>query len=161
MLSSAKRRSARTPAKDETPQNVQHQSSVLDGLTEVGKGIRHALHLAAVIIDGEGTLAESAKLGIEELGAGLAIVEELLFNPEPCYPSGEAVVLVDDVQEIGRYGVEEPREDDAVHARPRWIIRAGVVGEDVILQGKAAEDEEDVAEPLGVVGRLKIKNYGD
>jgi hypothetical protein len=145
----------------ETPQNVQHQSSVLDGLAEVGKGIRHALHLAAVVIDGEGTLAKSAKLGVEEHGAGLAIVEELLFNPEPCCPGGEAVVLMDDVQEVGGDGVEEPREDDAVHARPHRIVGAGVVAEDVILQGEAAEDEEDVAAPLGVVGGLKIKNDGD
>jgi hypothetical protein len=31
----------------------------------------------------------------------------------------------------------------------------------VILQGKAAEDEEDVAAPLGVVGSLKIEDDRD
>jgi hypothetical protein len=104
-------------------------------------------------------LAESAKLGIEEHGAGLAVVEELLFDPEPCCSGGEAIVLMDDIQEVGGDGVEEPREDDIVHARPRRIVGARVVVEDVILQGEAAEDEEDVAAPLGVVGGLKIKNY--
>ena len=61
-------------------------------------------------------MAESAKLGVEEHGAGLAIVEELLFNPEPCCLGGEAVVLMDDVQEVGGDGVEKPREDNTVHA---------------------------------------------
>ena len=41
---------------------------------------------------------------------------------------------------------------------PCWIGDSGVVTEDVILQHEAAEDEEDVAAPLGVVGGLEVQN---
>jgi hypothetical protein len=37
----------------------------------------------------------------------------------------------------------------------------GIITEDVVLQSESAEDEKDVAAPLGVVGRLQIKNDGD
>jgi hypothetical protein len=40
-------------------------------------------------------------------------------------------------------------------------VEAGVIAEDVILQGEAVEDEEDVAAPLGVVGSLKIEDDRD
>ena len=68
---------------------------------------------------------------------------------------------MDDVQKVGGDDVEDPGDNDAVHTGPRQIIEAGVVAEDVILQGKAAEEEEDVAAPLGVVGSLKIKDDRD
>jgi len=55
-------------------------------------------------------------------------------------------------------GVEDPGQDDTVHARPCRIVGAGNVAEDVLLQREAAEDEENIATPLGVVGGLKIKN---
>ena len=38
-------------------------------------------------------------------------------------------------------------------------MKAGGVIEDVVLQHEAAEDEEDVAAPLGVVGGLEVQNY--
>jgi hypothetical protein len=41
-----------------------------------------------------------AELGVEDHGTGLTVVEELLFNPEPCHPSGDTIALVDDVQEV-------------------------------------------------------------
>ena len=82
MLSSARRRSVRMSAKEGNdfwrvmnwkrslrPQYVQHQSTVMDGLAKIGKGISHALHLAAVVVDGEGALGESAELRVEEHGA--------------------------------------------------------------------------------------------
>jgi hypothetical protein len=81
----------------EATQNIQHKSTVVDGLAKIGKCISHALHLAAVIVDGEGALGEGAKLSVEKHGAGLTIVQELLFEPEPCRPSSDAVTLMDDV----------------------------------------------------------------
>ena len=92
----------------EAAQDVQHQSTVQDGLAKIGKRIRHALHLATVFVDGEGVLAESAELGVEEHGAGLAVVEELLFDAEPRRPSSDAITLVDDVEEVRGDGVEDP-----------------------------------------------------
>jgi len=58
----------------EAAQDVQHEGAVLDGLAKISKCIGHGLHLAAEVVDGEGTLAESAEFGVEEHGAGLAIV---------------------------------------------------------------------------------------
>jgi len=84
----------------------------------------------------------------------------MLLDAEPCCPSSEAVMLVDDVQEIGGDGVVEPGENNAVHACPCQIVEAGDVTENVILQGEATKDEEQVAMPLGVVG-VEIKNDGD
>jgi len=68
---------------------------------------------------------------------------------------------MNNVQEIGGDGVEEPRDDDAVHASPRRIIRTGGVAEDVVLQSEAAEDEQNVATPLGIVGGVEVQNNGD
>jgi hypothetical protein len=67
---------------------------------------------------------------------------------------------MDDVQQVGGDGVENPGDNHIVHARPCRIVGAGVVAEDVILQGKTAKDE-DVAAPLGVVGSLKIEDDRD
>jgi hypothetical protein len=103
-------------------------------------------------------LTEGAKLGVEEHGARLAVVEELLLKSEPGCPGRGFVVLVDDVQQVSGDGVENPGEDDTVHARPRRIVGAGGVAEDVIFQCEAAQDEENIATPFGVVGGLKIKN---
>jgi hypothetical protein len=68
---------------------------------------------------------------------------------------------VDDVEEVGGDGVEDPRDDDAVHARPRRIVGMNDVAEDMVLQGKAAEDEQEVATPLGVVGGLQVEDDGN
>ena len=92
------------------------------------------------------------ELGIEEHGAGLTVVQELLFNLEPRRPSGDAIMFMDDVQEVGGDGVEYPGNDDAIHASPRRIVEAGDVVEDVVLQGEAAKDEEDVAALKGPNG---------
>jgi hypothetical protein len=142
----------------ETPQDVQHKRAVLNGFTKVGESVDHALHLAAVLVDGEGAFGEVAELGVEEHGARLAIVEELLFQTEPRSPSGDTVALVDDVREVGGDGVEDPGDDDEVHAGPGSVGEERRVTEDMVLQGEAAEDEEHVAAPLRVVGRLEVQN---
>ena len=46
----------------EAMQNVQHECMVGDGLAKISKGISHTLHLAAVIVDGEGALGKGAEL---------------------------------------------------------------------------------------------------
>jgi hypothetical protein len=142
----------------EAPQDIQNKSPVLNGFAEVGEGVGPALHLAAVVINGEGALGEGAELDVEEHGAGLSVVQELLFKTKPSSPSGDAVRLVDDVQEVGGDGVEDPGDDHAIHARPRWIVEAGGVTENMVLQREPAEDEEEVATPLGVIGGLEVQN---
>ena len=143
----------------EVAKDIQHKSVVLYGLAKISKGIRHALHLAAELVDGEGTLGEGAELGIEEHGMILAVVQELLFKAEPHSLSGDAVTLVDDVQEIGGDGVEDPSDDHTVHVGPHRVVKAGGVTEDMVLHREVAKDEENVAAPLGVVGGLEVQNY--
>jgi hypothetical protein len=84
-----------------------------------------------------------------------------LFQAEPSEPSSDTLWLVNDIQQVGGDGVEDPRNDHTVHARPRWISGASDVAEDVVLQCEPAEDEDDVAAPLGVVGGLEVQNNGD
>ena len=124
----------------------------MNRLAQVSQCISHALHLAAVIVDGEGTLGEGAKLIIKKHGAGLTVVEELLFNAEPCCSGGDAVALVDDIRKVRGDGVEEPGDDNIVHPGPCQVVEARGVAEDVVLQLESAKDEEDIAAPLAVVG---------
>lgn len=49
----------------EVTQDVEHQSAVLNGFAKIGKSVGHVLHLAAIVVDGERTLGESAKLCVE------------------------------------------------------------------------------------------------
>jgi hypothetical protein len=145
----------------EAAQDVQHKSAILNGLAEVSKSVSHAFHLAAVIVDGEGTLGESTELGVDEHGAGLAVVEELLFQTKPSPPSRHTLMFMDDIQKVGGDGVENPGNDHAVHASPRGIVEVNDVTEDVILQSEAAEREEDVAAPFGEIGSLEVQNDRD
>ena len=92
----------------EATQDVQHQGAIIDGLAEVGKSVCHSLHLAAEVVDREGTLGEGAELSVEQHGAGFAVVQELLLDSKPGGPSRDPVALVDDIQEIGGDSVEEP-----------------------------------------------------
>lgn len=60
-------------------------------------------------------MTKSAKLGVEEHGARLTVVEELLLKPEPGRPGSGSVVLMDDVHEVGKDGVEDPGQNNTVH----------------------------------------------
>jgi hypothetical protein len=75
----------------EAAEQVQNKGPVWDGFAEIGESIGHPLHLTAVVVNGEGALEESAKLGIEERGTGFAVVEELLLDAEPCGASRNVV----------------------------------------------------------------------
>jgi hypothetical protein len=64
---------------------------------------------------------------------------------------------MDDVKEVSGDGVEEPRDDNTVHTSP-GRVGEGRIAEDMVLQGEAAEGEEEVAAPLRVVGGLEIQS---
>jgi hypothetical protein len=145
----------------ETTQNVEHQSAILDGLAKISQAVGHVLHLPAVFVDGESALAELAEFGVKKHGAGFAVVEELLLQAKPRSTSGDAVAFIDDVEKVGGDGVEDPRDDDVIHTSPGGIVEANVVSENMVPESKSTEDEEDVATPLRVVGRLQVKNDGD
>jgi hypothetical protein len=82
----------------EATQDVEHQGAVLNGFAKSGKGVGRSLHLAAVGVDGERALGQSAELSVEDHGARLAIVEELLLEAEPGSSSGDTIAVVDVVQ---------------------------------------------------------------
>jgi len=145
----------------EAPQDVQHQCAVVEGFTKISEGVSHALHLAAVVINGEIALREVAEFSIKEQFPGLTVPQELLLNPEPSHPSSDTVVLVDDVEEVGGDAVEDPGDDHAVHAVPDRVGGAGIVAEDMVLQGVPTKSKEKVAAPLGVVGGLEVEDDGD
>jgi hypothetical protein len=54
----------------------------------------------------------------------------------------------------------DPGEDDAVKAQPRGgLSRDRVIGEDVIVEGVAAEGEEDQVPPLSVRWWLRLEYH--
>jgi len=55
---------------------------------------------------------------------------------------------------------EDPGEDDAIEAQPRGgLNRNRGVDEDVVIEGVAAEGEEDQVPQASVVGRLRLEGY--
>jgi hypothetical protein len=120
--------------------------------------VDEALHLAAVVVDGEGALGERTELSVDEHGVRRAVVEELFLKTEPGDPGGDAIAVMDDIEQVGGDGVVEPKHHYAIHPRPGRVRYAGRIVEDMVLQGEAAEDEENVAAPLGEVGGLKIQS---
>jgi hypothetical protein len=98
----------------EPTQDVEHQCAVLDKLAEVGE----ALHLATVVVDGEGALGERTELGVDEHGARRAVVEKLLLKTEPGGPGSDAIAVMDDIEQVGGDGVVEPRHYHTIHPRP-------------------------------------------
>jgi hypothetical protein len=52
-------------------------------MTKITKGLGHPLHLATTVVDGEITLHENTKLGVEEKCVSFAIAEELLLDGQP------------------------------------------------------------------------------
>uniref|UniRef100_J3MEI3 CAAX prenyl protease 2/Lysostaphin resistance protein A-like domain-containing protein n=1 Tax=Oryza brachyantha TaxID=4533 RepID=J3MEI3_ORYBR len=132
----------------ETPQDMQHQDPVDHWAVEVEvmKGIRHALHPLAVLTNGEVPLHEGAELRVQLKGASLGVAEELTLESQPGLACG-AVGSPDDVLEIEGDGRKDPRHDDAV--------------EDVIIEGIAAEGEEDLVSPATVGGGRGVEDDGD
>jgi hypothetical protein len=123
----------------EAPQNVEHEGPVIDRFTEVGEGVSHALQLATVVVDGEVSLGQIAELSIKEQSSGLTVPKELLHNSEPGSPGRDAIVRVDDVQELGGDAVEDPRHDHTIHALPVRVSGTGNVAEDMVLERVPAE----------------------
>ena len=144
----------------EAPQDIQHQGAVVDRFTKICQSVSLALHLAAVLVDRECPLREVAEFCVKEQSPRLTVVQELLLDPEPGSPSSGAAMSVDDIQEVQRDAVEQPREDHIIHALPGRIIERRGVAEDMILQGIPAKGEEEVFAPLGIFGGLDVEDDG-
>ena len=143
----------------EATQKVQHQGPVGDRLAEVAERVRHALHLAAVLVHGEVPLREQVELGVEVERPRIPIPEELVLESEPRLACSVRLIA-DDVLQLNGDGAVEPREDNAVHEAPgarRWSV---VVDEDVIVEDEPPQREKDLSSPTGVVGRRRIQHHG-
>jgi hypothetical protein len=94
----------------EAADDVEDESVMLNGFTEVGEVVGYVLELLAVIGDGEVTLHESSELGVEDEGASLTVVQELGLDGEPSGVSGGAAGAPsnEDVNEVAGEGLVEP-----------------------------------------------------
>jgi hypothetical protein len=67
----------------EATQEVQHQGTIGNWLTEVAERVSQALHLAAVLSHGDVPLREQVELGVEVEHPRIPIPEELVLKSEP------------------------------------------------------------------------------
>jgi hypothetical protein len=63
--------------------DIEDEGAVMDDLAKATEGIRHGLHLAAIVVDEVVTLDEDVKLGVEMESPHLAIAKELRLNSKP------------------------------------------------------------------------------
>jgi len=132
----------------EPAEDVEDQNTVLHGPTKVAERVCHALHLAAELADGEIALDERPEARIETQSPGLGFAQ-LALERQPGPTSVRSVA--DEVVEVQGDRPHDPGEDDAVEAQPRGgLYRAHSVEEDVVVDGVAAEGDEDQVLPPGV-----------
>jgi hypothetical protein len=143
----------------EATQKVQHQGPIGDRLAEVTERVRHALHLAAVLVHGEVPLREQVELGVKVQGASVPVPEELVFEGEP-HLTSRVRLVADDVLELDGDGSVEPGEDHRVHQGPGPRRRGGDVVEDVVVEGVAPQGEKDLPPPARVVRGRRVQNDG-
>jgi hypothetical protein len=67
----------------EATQEVQHQGTIGNWLTEIAERVSEALHLAAVFSHGEVPQREQVELGVEVECPSIPIPEELVLESEP------------------------------------------------------------------------------
>jgi hypothetical protein len=79
----------------------------------------------------------------------LAVVEKLVFQGEPDR-AGSGGILSDNLLEIRRDDVEEPRHDDTVHVLPVKVV-VGVVSENMALEGELPKNQKHLVVPASVV----------
>jgi hypothetical protein len=146
-------------ARAEATQEVQHQGTIGNWLTEVAERVSQALHLAAVFSHGEVPLREQVEPGVEVERPRIPIPEELILESEPRL-ARSVRLIADDVLELNGDGVVEPREDNVVHEAPGARRRSVVVDEDVVVEDEPPQREKDLSSPTGVVGRRQIQHHG-
>ena len=144
----------------EAPDEVEDEGLIRENLAEHAKISGHPLETPIVICNGYVTLGEAVELGIRVEGARLAIAKELCFYGNPGVACGEAA-CEDGLGKIFGDGPEVPRLHDAVHARTIWIGSGDRSdGEDVVLEGELADNEEELISPASVVAG-DVEDDGD
>lgn len=109
----------------EAADEVKDERTISDNLAQVAQGIRHGLELVAAVGDGEIALDEISKGSIEVERALLAVAEELVLQCDGA-GSGSGTVVPNNLLEVGRDSVEEPRHEYAVHTPPVGVVWSAV-----------------------------------
>jgi hypothetical protein len=134
--------------------------AVGDSVVEVGQGVDHVLHLVIAVTHREVTLDEVAECGIKVKRARFAIANEQVLDRAPDLARGD-VVLLNDVLKFTGDHVEDSGEDDSLCAIPGRVVDGWSVGEDVVGEFVALQDEQNLIAPLGVACRSRIQNNQD
>jgi hypothetical protein len=101
-------------------------------------------------------LDEGAEARVEPQSPGLGIAQKLALERQPCLASVRRVA--NEVVEVEGDRPDDLGEDDAVKTQPRGGLgRHRGIGEDVVVEGVAAEGEEDQVPPTGVGWRLGLE----
>jgi hypothetical protein len=137
--------------------NVEDEVPVSYRAVKIAKGVRHILHLAAVLSHREITLDEVAKHGIKVKGECLAIADELVFKRQPGLTRRDAT-FPGDVLKVDVEGAEDLGDDDAVHLLRGRIVGRRSVEEDVGVEFVALKGEHHLIAPTGVVRRRGVQN---
>ena len=102
----------------EAPQHVEDEGAIINNLAKVAQIVSHALHLAAIVRDGEVALLEDAEIGVEVERPSFVVAAEMLVEAQPG-DAGRVVANAHGLLKFGGQGAEEPRADDGIHAAPR------------------------------------------
>ena len=90
---------------------------IANGITELGKGGSHGFKAMAVVGNGQGVLAEVAKLGLEKKSTRLPLSEKLIFKELPGLTSS-TFLQHEGLLQVARDGAVYPGENNAVRLRP-------------------------------------------
>ena len=123
------------------------------------EGVRHGLHLPAVLSDGEIPLDKLTKSGVQVENPDLAVAEEHGLGNNLGLSSGSSL-LAYVVLRLDREGAEDPGQDSAVHPGP-GVRRHHRVGEDMVVEGVAVEGQQDLIAPASVLGRVGCEDDRD
>jgi len=135
------------------------KDTVLHGPAKVAERVCHALYLAAELADRDVALDEGMEARVESQSPGVGVAQKLALERQPGPSSVRSVA--DEVVEVEGDRPEDPGEDDAVEAQPRGgLDRDRNVVEDVVVEGVAAEREEDQVPPPGVERRPGSRTTG-
>jgi hypothetical protein len=122
------------------PKNIEDEVAVGDGAAEVAQGVRHALHLVTVVTHREVTLYEVAEHGVEVKYACFSFDDELVLDRVPDLARSNAKLL-DDVLKLIGDRAKDPREDNTLHAHPSRVVDGRGIGEDVVGEVIALQNE--------------------
>jgi hypothetical protein len=140
--------------------NVEDEVPVRDRAVKITEGVRHSLHLVAVLSHREITLDKVAKHGVEMKGVCLAVADELVLERQPGLTHGDAM-FPGDVLKVDADGVENPGDDNVVHPFSGRIVGRRSVEEDMGGEFVALEGEHHLIAPAGVVHGRGVQNNVD